>query len=261
GTGVRTAGMTGPQQPIPGPNPAPQASLGIGATGPQPRPLTNSAPPPLRDISGPNVAPPPSYSGAYPLYHRPPAAPDEKKGMPRALVVVLGAVTVGIVVGVVMALSGGTKHAVTRDAGVVVMTIQDAAIQPLVAPVVDAATPDAAPPDAAPAKPPEHQAPAEKLAEQLDQGDNAGAVATCLATPALLGAVPVSCAIAACRAHDARNAKKWYAGAGSKKSTVINACKAGGIQLEPSAQPPPDKTGPGEKKKDCSSSDPMACQH
>ncbi|MFT3693679.1 MAG: protein kinase [Kofleriaceae bacterium] len=302
GTGVanppqrNTPGLTGPQQPI----------IAVPGSGPQQVPVTGPMPMPMprsntsggapayvpRDISGPNQPPPPSYSGQYPLYQRPPVEPDrdEKKGMPRALVILLGAVTIGIIVGVIMAVSGGSHHKSvgTKDASVVVMTTQDAAVAVVEAPpvVIDAApvavveTKKAPPPDAAQADEakveidkPAQPSPAEKLAQQLDQGDYQGAVATCVANASLVGAVPASCAIAACRAHDARNAKKWYAGAGSKKPTVVNACKAGGIELEKAAASSTttkdkDKdskdTSTGTKSskdKDCASGDPMACQH
>jgi serine/threonine protein kinase len=259
-------GGTGPQLPVTGPQ------MPIGATGPQPA-ISQSGPmrPLLRDVSGPNVAPPSSYSGAYPLYQRPPAAPDDivrKKGMPRALAIVLGAVTIGIIVGVIMAVSGGShRAAVIHDAATVVMMSNPdapaavAVVAPPDAEVVVDARSDAAPPTADG----DHTSPAERLAAQLDQGHNSDAVATCVANPALVGAAPVSCALAACRAHDAGRAKKWYAAAGNKKSSIVGACKSAGITLETTAPPPPtghdkDKEPPPhEPKKDCT--DPMACQH
>jgi serine/threonine protein kinase len=283
GTGVALPiGATGPQVPITGP----QAPL--GATGPQ-QPISQSRPPsgptrapqyPLRDVSGPNVAAPSSYSGAYPLYQRPPAEPDDivEKKMPRVLVIVLGAVTLGIIVGVIMAVSGGKHHAAATihdAAAVVVMSNPDAPAAVVVPPpdatvVVDAQIATVVRPDAAPPTTDvDHTSPAERLASQLDQGHNSDAVATCVANPALVGAAPVSCALAACRAHDAARAKKWYAAAGNKKSSIIGACKSAGITLETAAAPPPpghdkdkdkDKEPPShDPKKDCS--DPMACQH
>jgi eukaryotic-like serine/threonine-protein kinase len=279
GTGPIVA--TGPQLPVTGPQ------MPIGATAPQ-QPISQSRPPsgpmrppgapqyPLRDVSGPNVAPPSSYSGAYPLYQRPPPERDdivEKKGMPRVLVIVLGAVTLGIIVGVIMAVSGGKHHATAiHDAAtVVVMSNPDAppavavVAPPDAAMVVDAQIATAVHPDAAPpTNDVDHTSPAERLAAQLDQGHNSDAVATCVANPALVGAAPVSCALAACRAHDAARAKKWYAAAGNKKSSIIGACKSAGITLETTPPPPPpghdkDKEPPHDPKKDCT--DPMACQH
>lgn len=276
---ARAIGATGPQVPVTGPQPL------IGATGPQqlisqsrppsgPMRLLGAPPYPLRDVSGPHVAPPSSYSGAYPVYQRPPAEPDDlpaKKGMSRALVIVLGAVTIGIIIGVIMAVSHDPHHAAAiRDAtNVVVMSNPDAA------PSIDASEASAVtPPDARvvadarsavmttrPASDP--TSPAEKLAGELDRGHNSAAVATCVANTALVGAAPVSCALAACRAHDAAHAKKWYAAAGNKKSSIVGACKAVGIALETAPAIVPghdkDKEPPHDPKKDCA--DPMACQH
>ena len=248
GTGMRPLGLTGPQLTVTGPQ--------LPITGPQQ--LPSYIP---RDISGPNVAPPPSYSNAYPLYQKPPPDPNdiEKKKMPRALVIVLGAVTVGVIVGVVMALSGSSKVVGPRDAAaVVVMTTQhDAEI---------AAPPDAIETDAAvdariakgETSSPAEESPAEKLSRALDQGRNGDAVSTCIANPMLVDRVPVSCAIAACRARNEARARKWYTAAGNKKSSIVGACKAVGIQLEAPQPPIKDGTKP-DPKKDCS--DPMACQH
>ena len=274
GTGPQPAPITGPQAP----------NVATGPQQPMMRPPVGAPQYPLRDISGPNAAPPGSYSGAYPLYQRPPAEPDDSvrnKGMPRALVIVFGAVTIGIIVGVIMAVTGGSHHAaVIHDAAtVVMMSSPDATRLAVVAPVPDAEVVVAAAPDAgvdARIEQVVHPdaavdlSPAEKLAGELDQGRNSDAVATCVANPALVGAAPVSCALAACRARDGVRAKKWYTAAGNKKSSIIGACKSAGIALE-TAPPPPvghDKDKDKEKdkeppvhdpKKDCT--DPMACQH
>jgi serine/threonine protein kinase len=221
-----------------------------------------------RDSSGPNVAPAGSFSGPYPLYQKPPPPqPDAKQGVPRVLFIVLGAVTIGIVVGIILAVSGGGKPvASVHDAAtVVMMSIADAATVAVVAPPVEVPI-DAAPPpsDAAIEKAAPEPSPAETLAHQLDQGHNSDAVATCIASSALVGAAPASCALAACHARDAAHAKKWYASAGSKRSSIVGACKAVGITLETAAPAPPPprekEPPPHEPKQDCVG-DPMACQH
>jgi hypothetical protein len=185
-------------------------------------------------------------------------------------------VTICIIVGVIMAVSGGSHQAaVIHDAAtVVMMSNPDApAAVAVAAPdaevVVDAQVATVVHRDAAvPTTDVDHTSPAERLAAQLDQGHNSDAVATCVANAALVGAAPVSCALAACRAHDAVRAKKWYAAAGNKKSSIVGACKSAGITLETAAPPPTgkdkdkdrDKEPPShEPKKDCT--DPMACQH
>ncbi|MEO8840163.1 MAG: serine/threonine-protein kinase, partial [Kofleriaceae bacterium] len=214
----RAQGLTGPQQ-APSFTKPPSIPPSFSGSNPQ-QPITGPQPA-RRDVSGPNVVPAPSYSGAYPLYQRPPADPDDrpdKKGIPRVLVIVLGAVTIGIIVGVIMAVSGGSHPAAAiHDATPVVVMSNPVAAPALDAPEAVAVVP---PPDAsvgvdaASVPDTEHTSPAEKLAGELDHGHNSDAVATCVANPALVGATPVSCALAACRAHDVAHAKKWYAGAG-----------------------------------------------
>jgi len=254
--------------------PQPPSPRTHGATGPQvpqtyPVPGSGGYPQIVRDPSGAHVAPPPSYSNAsYPLYVPPPEPPEDKKGLPRPVIIAIaGAVTILIVV--LAVLAGGSKArprsaATTADAAqVAVVTVDAAAVVP-VATQPDAATarPDAAvaveaPPDAAVVAAHE-DSPADQLENQFDRAHYGEAVAICAAHPSL--ATLASCAIAACRAKDATHARKWYAVGGSKKA-VAAACKSAGISVVveptvPAVKEPP----PPDKKKDCDV-DPMACQH
>jgi hypothetical protein len=233
----------------------------------------------VRDPSGAHVAPPPSYSNAsYPLYIPPPEPPEEKKGLPRGVIIALaGVVTIAIVV--IAVLAGGSKDppksaAVTADAAqVAAVALDAAAVVPVAAPpdaarpdarpeaavVRDAAIATAAPPDAAPPATSVHEdSPAEQLEKQFDRGHYSEAVAICAAHPSF--AALASCAIAACRTKDATHARRWYAAGGNKKA-VAAACKTAGTPVVVEATVPLGKdTPPPDRKKDCDA-DPMACQH
>ncbi|MEO8551391.1 MAG: protein kinase, partial [Kofleriaceae bacterium] len=101
----RTHGATGPQVPM-------RLHNSTGPQLPQTYPIAGSGGYPQlnRDPSGAHVAPSPSYSNAsYPLYVPPPEPPDEKKGLPRGVIIAIaGVVTILIVVVAVLA-GGGSK--------------------------------------------------------------------------------------------------------------------------------------------------------
>ena len=254
-----------------------------GTTGPQlpiVRAHSSSNPPPMsgapvypqapagyaREMSGPNVAPPPSYSNnAYPLYVPPPQAADEREPAARRPRWIVIGIAAAIVVGIVVAIAstgGGVKHAAGADAAVAAVQADAAAV--VVMKPTDAAVVAAIPGDAAVAaadaavvavEPHADKAtPADALAKTLDDGDYAEAVSLC----AKFAALPRnSCTVAACRAHDQAHARRWFVAAGSKPSLAA-ACKTAGTSVEPAKEAPPTTKDP--VKKDCDA-DPMACQH
>ncbi len=249
-------GATGPQQPITGP----QSARSSFSSAPQPV---------LRDASGPVHAVAQSGSG-YPLYIPPVPShghrvPQERK-LPRPLVIVLAAITLGIVFGIILAAGGGPPaKAVHRDAAVAVAMVSIGAqpdagpdAQPDAPPPIDAAVAIVSPDAAVAAR--VELSPVEMLSRQLDRGLNSDAVATCIANPSLVGSVPVSCVQAACRAHDAAHARRWSA-AVKKTPGLASACKEDGVALESATDLPTEKKPPIiAPRRDCES-DPMACQH
>jgi len=226
----------------------------------------------VRDPSGPNVAPPPSYSNnAYPLYVPPPQAPEDREPAARRPRWIVIGIAAAVVVGIVVAIAssgGGVKQAVRADAAVavvqpdaaavVVMKPADAAVvavKPVEIPV-DAAAAVAVPDATAIAveTPADKASPADALAKTLDDGDFAEAVSLC----AKFATLPRNaCTLAACRAHDQAHARRWFVAAGSKPS-LASACKTAGTSVEPAKEAPPTTKDP--VKKDCDA-DPMACQH
>ncbi|HUJ61048.1 MAG TPA: serine/threonine-protein kinase [Kofleriaceae bacterium] len=204
----------------------------------------------------------------------PPAAPRSASASiaaaprPRARrwPVVLAVALPAIAVAIAIALHAAPDH---RDDG------STHVIAPPDAPVAIAMTPQPPPPpapplDAAEAAPPVAAAEAappvdageapivrghparrsgDELVRELQAGHYAEVTATCSASGALAAQNATACVLAACHVHDAAHARRWLAAAGSKRASLVAACRTAGTSLDaPAAKP------------DCAA-DPMSCQY
>jgi len=197
-------------------------------------------------------------------------APAPRK-VPRMVLVLIPAAILGVILGLAFGL-GGTKKAAPEQGSAVAMTSLDAAAAPVVAPavVVDAATPVVAPAVVVDAAAPAvvvdahvavaqvavdahvavdtHPAVAEspKKPEDVSLMKPAEAVTAC-GTAAVLAGNPVTCTVAACRAHELSKAKRWFASVpAAKRASVTAACPA---------------LAPKHDESDECKRDKLACQH
>jgi serine/threonine protein kinase len=237
----------------------PTASMSAAEVAMGPPPMV----PALATPSSPFVSPgsnPFSQTGS--VHQMPPgsvsqqhAAPVRKK-LPVFVWVLGPAALLGVVLGLVIGLGGKKKQPPPAEGSAIAMVSIDAALP---AAAVDAAVPmaiDAAPVvidaaavviDAAAPPPIEHHAPVRKPPEDVTAMKPADAMTVCAGSPSVLAANPVTCTIAACKAHDLPRAKHWLASVPSaKKSSVTSACPALAPKVDTS---------------DACKHDPLACQH
>jgi hypothetical protein len=182
------------------------------------------------------------------------AAPVARK-RPVVVWVLVAAALVGVVLGLALGLGGSKKQDKPADEGSAVAMVSIDAAPAVVA--VDAAVPmavdaeipvavDAAAPAVdAPVKAEHH--PEKKPPEDLAAMKPAEAVTACAASTSLFAANPVTCTVAACKAHELSRAKRWLASVPSaKRGSVTSACPA---------------LAPKVDNSEACKRDPLACQH
>jgi serine/threonine-protein kinase len=221
--------------------PPPSVQMAVpNATLPGPPPkmtlVTRSAtiPPPPGPMSGGFAAPSVTSSGFAPAY-APPPSPRR-----RWVVFAVAGGIVAIVIGIVLATSGGSPAPATQQPMHVAVTVEDAAREP--APVVDAAEVVAAPP----AEP--------TLADALAGTDDALSAKLCARAKSLTADERTGCGVAACNARQLRAAIGYYQEAGKGKALIERACRDHGLSVLAPATPP---THP---KRDPCEENPLKCQ-
>jgi serine/threonine protein kinase len=183
------------------------------------------------------------------------AAPVAKK-RPVVVWVLVAAALVGVVLGLALGLGGSKKQNKPADEGSAVAMVSIDAAPAVVA--VDAAVPmaadaevpvvvDAAAPVAIDATEKAEHHPTKKPPEDLAAMKPADAVTACAASTSLFAANPVTCTVAACKAHELSRAKRWLASVPSaKRGSVTSACPA---------------LAPKVDNSEACKRDPLACQH
>lgn len=190
-------------------------------------------------------------------------APAGRK-VPLIVWVLVPAALVGVVLGLALGLGGGNQLQPVAQGSAVAMVSIDApaaevAIDAAVPAAVDAAVPAAvdarvaidaaaAPPRAVDAAAPvEHHPTVRKPPEDVTSMKPADAMAACAASTAVFTGNPVTCTVAACKAHDMPRAKRWFATVpAAKKGSVTAACPALAPKIDTS---------------EACKHDPLACQH
>jgi serine/threonine protein kinase len=269
--GVPTAPLPAADRSLP--IKAPPVPTLMGTAPPPPRAATSSSSPPFApaSVSGSNpfsqtAVPQPSPFGMTGSVS---AAGQPPRKVPRAVVILVPAIILGVVIGLAVAFGGSEKPtpAARQQGSAVAMVSSDAAVveqnaPPIEqnAPAIDAAAPPIEPPiDAGMVTPPvdaaavavpvehhtvEHEHHAAAPPKDLAAMKPADAVAAC-ASSAVFGANEVTCTLAACKAHELSKAKRWLASVpAGKRTSVTAAC--------PALAPAPDD--------DCKKH-PLTCQH
>jgi serine/threonine protein kinase len=212
-------------------------------------------------------------------------APTKKRRFPVAVVILGVAAVLGIAIGIILARGGGdisrqdtSPAAVAESAPPPAQPVAEPGPPPP-PPAVDAAPvveptipPDAEPAPATvePAKPapapphPKARPPVEDVAKLLEAGRYVDVVLACKESASVASQNPVTCVMAACRAHDVVHSKRWLKAASQgKRASLVAACSAMGVSFEPDKTPPPppptDKP-PQPPSHDCASN-PLDCQH
>jgi hypothetical protein len=259
----RTTPMAGVPAPLMVPSPfTPDSGVVVARThAPSVTPPSNPHYPIASSASHPSL---PGQS-PYPVAQRPLADRAEEPKRSRAMIILIPAIAIGVVIGIALALRGGTKKEAASDHTTMVAAPEpgsaaDAAQppeesvqpapQPAPEPTVPADEPIAMPDEAVakPAKPATKPKLDPDVGVLFKAGNYSEVVSTCNGSSKVVAQNATTCTVAACKTKQTSKAKRWFAQVPSaKKQAVQHDCES---------VLPPDKPSVDPCK-----TDPMACQH